>query len=106
MTRESGVVRIESQDQHPILDQVATKVIQKYQNSTCQQLWVERAQKPPPTPAEVKAVQLLRDNPQMRARFLNKVAAPIANTVTETNHLRLSLSWFETSRYLFAFAEQ
>jgi uncharacterized membrane protein len=50
------VVRIEGQDQHPIPDQVANKVIQKYQTSTFQQLWAERAQTAPPTPAEVKAI--------------------------------------------------
>src|SRR5882757_5518981 len=53
----AGVVRIEGQDQHPILDQVANKVIQKYQTSTCQQLWAERAQKAPPSPQEQKATQ-------------------------------------------------
>jgi hypothetical protein len=46
----AGIVRIEGQDQHPILDQVANKVIQKYQTTSCQQLWAERAQKAPPTP--------------------------------------------------------
>jgi hypothetical protein len=77
------VVRIEGQDQHPILDQVANKVIQKYQTSTCQQLWAERAQKAPPTPAEQKAIQFLKSDPQMRTLFLNKVAAPIANKMFE-----------------------
>jgi hypothetical protein len=33
-----GVLRTESQSQTPILDQVANKVIQKYQGATCQQL--------------------------------------------------------------------
>ena len=33
----------------------------------------------PPTPQEVKAVQFLRSDPQMRVVFINKVAAPIAN---------------------------
>jgi hypothetical protein len=79
----TGVVRIEGQDQHPILDQVANKVIQKYQTSTCQQLWAERAQKAPPTPAEAKAIQFLHSDPQMRTLFLNKVAAPIANKMFE-----------------------
>jgi hypothetical protein len=79
----TGVVRIEGQDQHPILDQVANKVIQKYQTSTCQQLWAERAQKTPPTPAEVKAIQFLKSDPQMRALFLNKIAAPVANKMFE-----------------------
>jgi hypothetical protein len=79
----TSVVQIESQDQHPILDQVANKVIQKYQTATCQQLWAERAQKAPPTPAEAKAIQFLHSDPQMRALFLNKVAAPIANKMFE-----------------------
>jgi hypothetical protein len=79
----TGVVRIEGQDQHPILDQVANKVIQKYQTATCQQLWAERAQKAPPTPAEAKAIQFLHSDPQMRTLFLNKVAAPIANKMFE-----------------------
>jgi hypothetical protein len=81
----AGVVQIEGQgqDQHPILDQVANKVIQKYQTSTCQQLWAERAQKAPPTPAEQKAIQFLKSDPQMRTMFLNRVAAPIANKMFE-----------------------
>jgi hypothetical protein len=77
------VIRIEGQDQHPILDQVANKVIQKYQTASCQQLWAERAQKAPPTPAEVKAIQFLKGDPQMRTLFLNKVAGPIANKMFE-----------------------
>ena len=77
------IVRIEGQDQHPILDQVANKVIQKYQTASCQQLWAERAQKAPPTPAEAKAIQFLKSDPQMRTLFLNKVAAPIANKMFE-----------------------
>jgi len=72
-----------AQDQHPILDQVAHKVIQKYQTSTCQQLWAERENKQPPSPQEQKAIQFLRTDPQMRALFLNRVAAPIANKMFE-----------------------
>jgi hypothetical protein len=68
-----------AQDSHPILDQVANKVILKYQNSTCQQLWTEREQKTPPTPQQQKVIQFLKSDPQMRTLFLNKVAAPIAN---------------------------
>jgi hypothetical protein len=79
------VVRIEGQNQsqHPILDQVANKVIQKYQTASCQQLLAERAQKAPPTPQEAKAIQFLKSDPQMRALFLNKVAGPIANKMFE-----------------------
>jgi hypothetical protein len=68
-----------AQDQHPILDNVANKVIQKYETSTCQQLWAERANKQPPSPQEQKAIQFLKSDPQMRTLFLNRVAGPIAN---------------------------
>ena len=68
-----------AQDQHPILDQVANKVIQKYQTSTCEQLWAERANKQPPSAQEQRAIQFLKTDPQMRTLFLNRVAAPIAN---------------------------
>ncbi len=67
--------------QHPILDMIASKVIQKYQNETCEQLWQER-DKPKP-PQEEQAVKMLRADPQMRTEFLNKVAAPIANKMFE-----------------------
>lgn len=72
-----------AQDQHPILDQVANKVIQKYQTSSCQQLWMEKANKQPPTPQQQKAIQFLKSDPQMRALFINKVAAPVANKMFE-----------------------
>ena len=75
----SGAVRIEGQGQDQHLDQVANKVIAKYQNSTCEQLWVQKEQKTPPTPAEQRAIQFLKTDPQMRTIFINKVAAPIAN---------------------------
>jgi len=65
----------------PIMNRVADKVIQKYQNSTCEQLWQEKGQ--PKPPMEQEAVQLLQGDPQMRAAFINKVAAPIANKMFE-----------------------
>ncbi len=73
----------QAQDQHPILDQAAAKVIQKYQNSTCQQLWMQKVEKAPPTPQQQKAIQFLKSDPQMRMLFINKVAAPIANKMFE-----------------------
>ena len=69
--------------QHPILDMVANKVIQKYQTSTCEQLWVKKSEKAPPTAEEQKAVAFLKGNPEMRTIFINKVAAPIANKMFE-----------------------
>ena len=67
--------------QHPLLDQIANKVVQKYQQSTCEQLWAERAKKKgQPKPAmEQEAIQTLRSDPQLSAEFINRVAAPIAN---------------------------
>ena len=72
-----------AQDQHPILDQVANKVIQKYQTATCEQLWQEKANKTPPTPQQQKVIQFLKSDPQMRALFIDKVAAPVANKMFE-----------------------
>ena len=69
--------------QYPMMDVVANKVIAKYQNSTCEQLWEKKAQKAPPTQQEKNAIQLLKGDPQMRAAFINKVAAPIANKMFE-----------------------
>jgi hypothetical protein len=69
----------------PIMDKIADKVIQKYQTSTCEQLWQERAQKgkAPPPQMEQEALQMLKSDSQMRAAFINKVAAPIANKMFE-----------------------
>ena len=71
--------------QFPIMDLVANKVIQKYQGSTCEQLWQERAQgqgKPKPE-MEQRAINLLREDPQMRQAFFDKVAGPIVNKMFE-----------------------
>lgn len=71
--------------EHPLLDKVANKVIQKYQNSSCSQLWEERMQKQGKTvpQKEQEFVQILRNNPQLRTEFINKVAAPVANKMFE-----------------------
>jgi hypothetical protein len=69
----------------PILDQIAQRVIQKYQQSTCEQLWQERAEKgkAPKPQMEQEALQMLKSDPQMRQAFINKIAAPIANKMFE-----------------------
>ena len=72
-----------AQAQYPMLDIIANKVIQKYQSSTCEQLWQEKAKKAPPTAQEKQAIQVLKSDPQMRTAFLNKVAAPIVNKMFE-----------------------
>ena len=65
--------------QYPVMDLIANKVIQKYQNSTCEQLWQQKAKKAPPSQQEQNAIQMLKSNPQMRAAFIDKIAAPVAN---------------------------
>ena len=71
--------------QYPIVDAVANKIVQKYQGSSCEQLWQERAQQQgkPKSPAEQRAVELLHNDPQAREAFINKIAAPIANKMFE-----------------------
>jgi hypothetical protein len=76
-------VNAEPAQQYPILDKVAAKVIAKYQNSSCEQLWQSKSQKAPPTPEEQKVVQFLHNDAQMRTIFINKVAPPIANKMFE-----------------------
>ena len=70
-----------SSAQFPILDMIADKVIQKYQSSTCEQLWQQKGQ--PKPPMEQEAIQKLRNEPAMRLAFINRVAAPIANKMFE-----------------------
>ena len=67
--------------QFPILDAIADRVIQKYEQSTCEQLWQQKGQ--PKPPMEQEAIQRLRSEPQMRLAFINRVAAPIANKLFE-----------------------
>jgi glucose dehydrogenase len=71
--------------QYPIMDRVAGKVIEKYQNSSCQQLWQEKAQgqgQPKPE-MEQRAIQMLQQDPQMRQAFFNQIAAPVVNKMFE-----------------------
>ena len=63
--------------QFPIMDLVANKVIEKYQGSTCEQLWQRKTE---PKSAEAqRLIKLLQEDPAMRAAFLNKVGGPVAN---------------------------
>jgi len=71
--------------QFPIMDRVADKVIQKYQTSTCEQLWQEKAagQGQPKPEMEQRAIQALKGDPQMRQAFFSKVSGPIVNKMFE-----------------------
>ena len=63
--------------QYPIMDRVADKVIQKYQNASCEQLWQQKGQ--PKSEEEQRVIGFLQNDPQMRQAFINKVAGPIVN---------------------------
>jgi hypothetical protein len=67
--------------QEMILNMVAQKVIGKYQNATCEQLWQQKGE--PKSQEEQRAVNFLRNDPQARTEFLNKVAGPIMNKMFE-----------------------
>jgi hypothetical protein len=67
--------------QELIVDMIANKVIQKYQQSTCEQLWQQKSQ--PKSPREQEIVQKLHANPGIRTEFINKIAGPIANKLFE-----------------------
>ena len=67
--------------QFPIMDAVANKVIQKYESSTCEQLWAQKQQ--PKSAEEQRVIGLLKSDPQMRSAFLNKIAGPISNKMFE-----------------------
>jgi hypothetical protein len=71
--------------QYPMLDRVAQHVVEKYQNSSCQQLAAERGQRPTGRKAEVeqRVLEMLHSDPNMRAEFLGRVATPIANKLFE-----------------------
>jgi|SRR6516164_4072824 hypothetical protein len=65
--------------QHPMLDALANKVVQKYQTTSCQDLKLKKAEKAPPSQQEQKIIQFLKSDPQLRREFIDKIAAPIAN---------------------------
>jgi len=66
--------------QYPILDMIADRVVEKYQNATCEQLWENRGKH---SEREKQAVQMLRGDPQARKAFLNRIAGPVMNKMFE-----------------------
>jgi hypothetical protein len=73
------------QSEYPMMDKIAQKVIDKYQNSSCEDLKAQKEKPADPQQAAMKekVVGLLKSDPKMREQFLNKVAAPIANKMFE-----------------------
>jgi hypothetical protein len=66
-----------AQAQYPILDAVANRVIQKYQMASCEELWQKK--EAPKSAEEQRALEFLRQDPQARTVFIDKVAGTIVN---------------------------
>jgi hypothetical protein len=66
---------------YPILNMVADRVNEKYRNATCEQVWQDKEK--PKGEMEKNLIQMLRENPQMRQVFIDKVAATVANKMFE-----------------------
>jgi hypothetical protein len=58
--------------QFPIMDVIANKIIQKYQQSTCEQLWQKKKSPSPKSAEEQNVIQILKNDPQMRTAFINE----------------------------------
>jgi len=73
------------QQQYPMADMLAQRIIDKYNNSTCVQLATAKSEKPTGEKAQMeqRIIAALKADPQMRAEFINRVAAPIANKMFE-----------------------
>ena len=63
--------------QYPLIDRISNEVIQKYQSASCEQLWQKKGQ--PKSDREKELIQLLKEDPQARTYFINRVAGPIVN---------------------------
>ena len=74
-------VGVAAAQQFPILDKIAARGVQQYQQSTCEQLWAKKGQKPPM--GEEMVIERLKSDRAMRTEFLNRVAGPIANKMFE-----------------------
>jgi hypothetical protein len=75
-----------AQESHyPVMEKMAQKVVQKYQTSSCQDLAKQKSQPPTGKQAQIeqRVLEVLRNDPQRRTEFINRVAAPIANKLFE-----------------------
>jgi hypothetical protein len=67
--------------EYPIMNMMADKVIQKYEQASCQELWQKKGK--PKSAREQEAVQLLKSDPRMRKEFIDKVSPTIVNKMFE-----------------------
>jgi hypothetical protein len=67
--------------QMPVVDAVAGKVVQKYQSSSCEQLWQNRGKTA--GPEEQRVLGFLKQDAAARQEFFNKIAGPVMNKMFE-----------------------
>jgi hypothetical protein len=79
-----GLARAQ-ESHYPVMEKMAQKIVQKYQTSSCQDLAKQKSQPPTGKQAQIeqRVLEVLRNDPQMRTEFINRVAAPIANKLFE-----------------------
>ena len=63
--------------QSPVVNLVAKRVIERYQKSTCDQLWAARSERR--GSQEQRVLDMLNDDPQLRQTFIDQVAGPVMN---------------------------
>jgi cytochrome c-type biogenesis protein CcmH/NrfG len=64
-----------------LMDIAVNRVISKYQSATCEQLWQQRGQ--PKSQEEQRVLEFLRNDPQARTEFFNRIAGPVVNKMFE-----------------------
>ncbi|MDJ1184274.1 hypothetical protein [Roseofilum casamattae] len=74
--------------QEMLMDVATNLVTQKFVNSSCEDLAQMKSTNPaeasgPQAKLQEKAVEMLRNNPQVREEFINRVAPQIANRMFE-----------------------
>jgi hypothetical protein len=67
--------------QMPVVDAIAGKVVQKYQSSSCEQLWQNRGKTA--GPEEQRVLGFLKQDAAARQEFFNKIAGPVMNKMFE-----------------------
>jgi hypothetical protein len=66
-----------AQAESPVVGLVAKRVVERYQKSTCDQLWAARGERR--GSQEQRVFDLLNDDPQRRQSFFNEIAGPVMN---------------------------
>jgi hypothetical protein len=66
-----------AQAQSPVVNLVAKKVIERFQKSSCDQLWAARNERR--GSQEQRVLDMLNDDPQLRQGFIDQVAGPVVN---------------------------